>query len=58
MLSSVGCWMNWDDHSDVIYELYDYEVDPLETRNIALDDPEVMKDMKRILASHPEAKRR
>jgi iduronate 2-sulfatase len=40
------------------WELYDYEEDPLEGRNLAGERPEVMAEMKRILARHPEAARR
>lgn len=38
------------------YELYDYKSDPLETKNIAGEMPEVLAEMKKILATHPEAK--
>lgn len=38
------------------YELYDYETDPLETKNLAADRPELLASMKAILATHPEAK--
>jgi iduronate 2-sulfatase len=37
------------------YELYDYKKDPLETRNLAGDLPEVLESLKAILATHPEA---
>lgn len=37
-------------------ELYDYEADPLETRNLAGEQPEVVKRLRTILARHPEAK--
>jgi iduronate 2-sulfatase len=37
------------------YELYDYKKDPLETRNLASDLPEVLESLKAILATHPEA---
>ena len=49
-------WKNRKDPSDVEYELYDYEADPLETKNIAADAPEVLEKMKEILSAHPEAK--
>lgn len=39
------------------FELYDYQVDPLETRNIAAGNPAVLGDMKSILARYPEARR-
>ncbi|VGO13439.1 Choline-sulfatase [Pontiella desulfatans] len=38
------------------YELYDYKMDTLEKKNIAQSSPEVLFDMKAILATHPEAK--
>jgi iduronate 2-sulfatase len=31
------------------YELYDYETDPLETRNLATEFPEVVDELKQIL---------
>lgn len=36
-------------------ELYDYEADPLETRNLAADQPEVVKRLRQLLAAQPEA---
>ena len=50
-------WKNWDDAADVVYELYDYRLDPLETKNVAQEQPGVVSEMKKILARHPEAKR-
>ncbi len=38
------------------WELYDYEVDPGETRNLAAEQPEVLARMRALLATHPEAK--
>ena len=38
------------------YELYDYEKDPLETKNLAAAQPEILASLKAILATHPEAK--
>ncbi len=38
------------------YELYDYQVDPQETKNLASELPEVLNRLKSILASHPEAR--
>ncbi|MDA1229219.1 MAG: sulfatase-like hydrolase/transferase [Planctomycetota bacterium] len=38
------------------YELYDYQIDPLETRNLAASQPDVLQELKTILATHPEAK--
>ncbi|MDO8544023.1 MAG: sulfatase [Opitutaceae bacterium] len=37
-------------------ELYDYEADPGETRNLAAQQPQVVARMRALLASHPEAK--
>lgn len=36
-------------------ELYDYEVDPLETKNLAAEQPEIVNQLRAILARHPEA---
>jgi iduronate 2-sulfatase len=36
-------------------ELYDYEADPLETKNLAATQPEVVARLRAILARHPEA---
>lgn len=37
-------------------ELYDYEADPLETKNLATMQPEVIAQLRAILATQPEAK--
>ena len=37
-------------------ELYDYETDPLETKNLAASQPEVVSQLLALLAKHPEAK--
>ncbi|WP_298653888.1 sulfatase [uncultured Proteiniphilum sp.] len=50
-------WKNREDSKDVLYELYDYKNDPLETKNIADKESKVVKSMQKILATHPEAKR-
>jgi iduronate 2-sulfatase len=39
-----------------VFELYDYEKDPLETKNLAAEQPEVLARLRAILAKHPEAK--
>ncbi|MEM9366684.1 MAG: sulfatase [Planctomycetota bacterium] len=36
------------------YELYDYKSDPLETQNLATKHPEVVAELKTILASYPQ----
>jgi iduronate 2-sulfatase len=38
------------------YELYDYRKDPLETRNLADELPNVLQSLQTILAQHPEAR--
>ena len=38
------------------FELYDYESDPLETKNLASEKPKVVAELRAILATHPEAK--
>ncbi|MDM8172853.1 sulfatase [Olivibacter sp. 47] len=37
------------------YELYDYQYSDVEMKNIAKDEPSILEEMKKILASHPEA---
>lgn len=37
-------------------ELYDYTADPFETRNMAAEQPDVVKRLRAILARHPEAR--
>jgi iduronate 2-sulfatase len=39
-----------------IFELYDYERDPGETKNLATDEPEVVAQLRAILDGQPEAK--
>ena len=38
------------------FELYDYEKDPLETKNLASMEPGVVKKLQALLAAQPEAK--
>ena len=38
------------------YELYDYQEGNVEKKNIALEHPKVLEELKSILAKHPEAK--
>jgi iduronate 2-sulfatase len=47
---------NRGDAGDVIYELYDYQADPEETRNLADAEPAVVEQLKAILAAQPAAK--
>lgn len=39
-----------------VLELYDYQDDPLESRNLADERPEIVAQLRAILARHPEAK--
>ena len=39
-----------------ILELYDYETDPAETKNLAAEQPQVVAELRKLLATHPEAK--
>jgi iduronate 2-sulfatase len=41
---------------DAVLELYDYETDPAETRNLAADEPAVVAQLRSILDQQPEAK--
>lgn len=36
------------------FELYDYQADPAETRNLAATEPGILRHMQGLLASHPE----
>ena len=38
------------------FELYDYQTDPLETKNLASEQPEVVAKLRALLAKEPEAK--
>ena len=37
-------------------ELYDYKTDPAETKNLAKDLPKIVKQLRAVLARHPEAR--
>ncbi len=39
-------------------ELYDYQTDPLETKNLAVEKPDVVKQLLSILATYPDALRK
>lgn len=41
---------------EIDYELYDYQSDPLETQNLARQQPEVVAQMRKLLLTHPNAK--
>ncbi|HRH99398.1 MAG TPA: sulfatase-like hydrolase/transferase, partial [Prosthecobacter sp.] len=50
-------WKKPGDPADsAILELYDYEADPAETKNLAASQPEVVAGLRKLLATHPEAK--
>jgi iduronate 2-sulfatase len=50
-------WKKPGDPADTaVYELYDYEADPAETKNLASAQPEVVARLKEILARYAEAK--
>lgn len=44
------------DTSTAEFELYDYQVDPDENKNLAAEKPEIVKELQSILARQPEAK--
>ena len=44
------------DTSTAEWELYDYQSDPGETKNLAAENPEIVKELQAMLATHPEAK--
>lgn len=47
-------WRSWrDDSQPVEYELYDYQLDPQETRNLATEEPDTVARLKEILAKYP-----
>jgi hypothetical protein len=49
-------WRRWGAPSTTAeYELYDYIDDPLETKNVDRERPEVLAELLAMLASHPEA---
>ena len=51
-------WRAFNGEGQAEYELYDYVSDPLETRNLATDKPQVVAEMKQILARYPKPRRR
>ena len=51
-------WKSFGSNGPAEFELYDYQHDPLETQNIADQQPQVLNRMKKILAKHPPAKKR
>lgn len=51
-------WAPFKGKETPTYELYDYETDPLESKNLAASSPAIVEEMKAILATHPRAKPR
>lgn len=48
-------WKPLDDrNSKAVYELYDYELDPLERKNLAAENPDIVESLRSILATYPE----
>lgn len=48
-------WKAIGAHQDTAeYELYDYQKDPLESRNLAEQQPEIVEQLKKILAEYPD----
>ncbi len=49
-------WKSIQDATEAVeYELYDYQSGPMEVKNIAAEQPDVLKELQAILAQHPEA---
>ena len=48
-------WKPFRGNQPAEYELYDYQADPLETKNLAADQPERVEQLAAILATHPQA---
>ncbi len=47
-------WKNFQDaQAKVEYELYDYQLDPHETQNLAKEQPEILQQLQAILAKYP-----
>jgi iduronate 2-sulfatase len=44
------------DASQAVFELYDYQADPQETKNLADEQPETVAQLRTLLAAQPEAK--
>lgn len=49
-------WKKFGDSSEPAeFELYDYQTDPAETKNLAADRPEVVAELQKLLSAHPAA---
>lgn len=50
-------WKPWNPQAGKVeYELYDYQEDPLESKNLAAEQPQVVKQLLSILGTHPAAR--
>lgn len=50
-------WKKFGDTNEPAeFELYDYQTDPAETKNLAAERPEVVAELQKLLAAHPAAK--
>ncbi len=49
-------WKPFGADQPLEYELYDYLGDPHETQNLARSQPDIVSELARMLAAHPEAK--
>ena len=47
-------WIPLKGQEEIDYELYDYQEDPLETRNLATERPDVVQELSSILEGHPD----
>ncbi|MCO6047476.1 sulfatase [Aeoliella sp. ICT_H6.2] len=47
-------WMQFGSDAEPEYELYDYQTDPLETRNLAAEKPELVKELREKLDTHED----
>ncbi|EMB18039.1 iduronate-2-sulfatase, partial [Rhodopirellula europaea 6C] len=48
----------FDGKGDTAYELYDYQTDPNETKNLVSDHPEVVQRLTKILSKYPAPSKR
>ena len=47
-------WLGFDGRGEAEYELYDYLQDPNETRNLAAEQPAILKELQSKLATYPK----
>ncbi|MEO1617408.1 MAG: sulfatase [Planctomycetota bacterium] len=47
-------WQSFDRKGQAEYELYDYESDPLETKNLAGENQSIVDELRAILAKYPD----